>query len=38
MKLIKLIMNFLLKRKNRPSPFSEAVSQAFKEAFEEMES
>jgi len=36
MKLIKSIMNFLLKKKSRPSIFSEAVSDGFKEAFIEM--
>jgi len=36
MKLVKLIMNFLLKRKRRSSLFSDAFSEAFKEASREM--
>jgi hypothetical protein len=36
MKLMKLIMDFFVKRKNHPSPVSQAVSEAFKETFKEM--
>jgi hypothetical protein len=36
MKLMKLIMGFFVKSKSHQSPFSEAVSEAFKETFKEM--
>jgi hypothetical protein len=36
MKLVKLFINFLIKRKRRSLVFSEAVSEGFKDAFEEM--
>jgi len=36
MKLIALIVSLIFKRKSRPSPFSEAVSEGIKEAFKEM--
>ena len=36
MKLVKLIMEFLFRRKKRHSPYSEAVSEAFRETFKDM--
>jgi hypothetical protein len=37
MKLMKLIRDFFSKRKNKPSPISVAISEAFRESFKEME-
>ena len=36
MKLIALIMGLFFKRKSRPSPISEAVSEGIKDTFKEM--